>query len=108
MTDSNQRPIAVGDLVAVVRLKPCGHGQPGFIFRVGQIRTTETGKHGCITCGASPKENGLIAVAVGHSHDSLSIPLWRLKRIPPLDELEGVLAQNEITHPITGKKEYVT
>ena len=89
----SDRPIQVGDLVQVVRpLGCCPSISIGWIFIVQKIETYTV--H-CQVCKTVFKEGPL-----AYSGDYY-IPLWRLKRIPPLLELEGVLAQNEIKRPLT-------
>ncbi len=91
-------PISVGDLVVIVRgNKCCGYASGlGVHFNVTKIY--QHSGH-CKACGAF--NSGLVA----DSERPTVTYLYKLKRIPPLSELEGVLAQNEIRHPITGKKE---
>lgn len=92
-------PIKVGDLVVVVRLRSCcGTGRTGTIFKVDNLYQ---GRMSCLGC-TTMRDDGVLARRTG---DFNGYEISRLKRIPPLDELEGVLAQREITNPVTGKKE---
>lgn len=96
--------IKVGDLVVVN--KPASHGPCGLglIFRVTNIRHPERGSSGrawrCSFCGKS----GIHQPGVGRPgglvegyRRTKGMPLWRLKRIPPLSELDDVKRDEEIT-----------
>jgi len=77
------KPISVGDLVVVVKPKPCcGQGALGMVFRVTAILTTPTR---CLFCKT---RNPLLLVAKGEA-DGLFVRFSRLKRIPPLVDLES-------------------
>lgn len=82
------KPINVGDLVVVVKPRPqCGCADRlGEIFRVTEIETGEWGAK-CLTCFKVEDTTAYFSVAYGGSN---SVGIHRLKRIPPLDELEGV------------------
>lgn len=86
----SDRPIQVGDLVIVVGLGVCcpSNGSIGQIFRVGDFYT------GPFDCGTCNKEyQGTLARRVGDNDG------WQpdqLKRIPPLDELDGVSEEREL------------
>lgn len=93
MTD---KPISVGDLVMVVRW-PHGCINPviplGKPFVVAQFRVS-SGK--CAKCGRFIHNPGRRS-ALGATSDGAGIPLSWLKRIPPLDELEGAsLAEGDL------------
>lgn len=82
--------IKVGDLVQVVRPARCGCPTiiGGYVFRVDEIRKVA----GCCTkCGAK------VPVEQTAWGDQGAVSIWRLKRIPPLDELEGEKRDEEIT-----------
>lgn len=86
----SDRPIAVGDLVQVVRWPCCD-------FHVGAIRTVEGFVHfetaHCAICGASgPSSNANL------SGDGRAPVAW-LKRIPPLSELEGMRTEETTKEP---------
>lgn len=87
------KPISVGDLVQVVRHStfakccPDKGGQLGRIFVVGILRPPASGYMRCVHCDRRYPFDGLVAKA---SAQDLAFELGRLKRIPPLDELEGV------------------
>lgn len=82
----SEQPIAVGDLVQVVKPKPCcgSTASMGQIFRVANIRGGDWVLGPCWHCRAD--------LCVPHAQDPAD-GLWaeisRLKRIPPLSELEG-------------------
>ena len=91
------KPIAVGDLVQVVRLSVCcGNGRLGRIFTVAKL--IDTSHISCTACGA--KYHRINAVA--DERGSVGINITRLKRIPPMSELEG--AQSEETRKLPTKE----
>jgi hypothetical protein len=75
--------IRVGDLVVVVRpISCCGHTQGmGRVFIVEFLRD---GMNICMTCGHRSDDS----VDAWYLGSNLAFPLQRLKRIPPLDQLE--------------------
>ena len=78
------KPISVGDLVQVFRPKLCcGNGGDGIgqIFSVAKLFERASS---CPFCGRSTR--GVHAYAITHDRGYL---VGRLKRIPPLEELEG-------------------
>ena len=83
----SDRPISAGDLVQIVRPAPCCGNEygMGLIFRVVSL----DGNGHCMKCGAYP-----LLGAWGSRH---GVIFSRLKRIPPLDELEGEKRDEEIT-----------
>ena len=90
----NTEPIQAGDLVIVVRSYcECGlNRQLGHIFRVVQV--VEHNNY-CYQCHQTMREwtaeTGEITFGM---HDNF--PLYALKRIPPLDELVGAEADEEL------------
>jgi hypothetical protein len=83
--------IEAGDLVMVV--KPticCGRAKFGATFTAGPIRMS-TDPSGCGWCRAANP-----ATMITELPDGKVIPLWRLKRIPPLSELEGKEREREL------------
>ena len=91
--EMNNRPIQVGDLVQVVRGMPCcGAVTPmqGHIFKVTGFKETK-GK--CKNCSA--RANGWMSAKGG----MFPIDVPRLKRIPPLSELEGQRTEEGIKEP---------
>ena len=74
------KPISVGDLVQIVKPKPCcGQYSLGFIFRVESINLAGWF---CSSCGFSGEDPcALYSPAIG-------VGIARLKRIPPYDQLE--------------------
>lgn len=93
------KPISVGDLVVVSR--PVAHcGCPdrlGLIFRVSEIRPALQFGF-CSTCNKNVISNGIL-IAIGAR--PTSVALYRLKRIPPLDELEGEKDYKPVVVPLT-------
>lgn len=90
-------PIKVGDLVMVVR--DCCGKYLGEIF-TAQDLPSRADHAFCDFCKLD--HSAPFFANYGGSHRGAR-PLPWLKRIPPLSELEGVLAQGEIKHPISGK-----
>lgn len=92
--------IQVGDLVAVIRESPCVCGRPSSdyqsIFRVGRIRMSDGRR--CHECRRT-KPDVLIAEPEGFTPGDLIYALSRLKRIPPLGELEGEKQKEDIREP---------
>ena len=86
--------IEVGDLVMVIKPKPCGHALFGYVFFVTAILPNWCDKHQCWTCGAFAPETGLLARGAGGGS---TIPLWRLKKVHPLAEPETVETDERIT-----------
>lgn len=86
-------PIKVGDLVVVVKPNECGCSTSlGHIFRVDHI---QGGPNRCGTCGTA-FENPLDAWQQG---SDWSAPVFSLKRIPPLGELEGAKQKEDLREP---------
>jgi hypothetical protein len=88
----SDRPIQVGDLVQVVRGHECDLGST---FRVGQIREPTLWGWICPKCSCIDRSPELWADR-GDEHGA---PLSWLKRIPPLDELEGERTQENLKEP---------
>ena len=96
MTD--RAAIAVGDLAVVVRLTPCcGKGRLGRIVKItGFVQNGDGGK--CLGCGAS-RAGVLMAKYEGRKKRSHGFSVSRLKRIPPLSELEGSKTDEPMKEP---------
>lgn len=78
------KPISVGDLVVIVKSRECcpERSRFGFIFMVERIETDE------FRCTYCKKDHlGLRTIAWGSGKTGADIS--RLKRIPPLGELEN-------------------
>ena len=94
------RPIQVGDLVQVVRPSFCIGGNEGIGVTFIVERIDLDGGSRCSYCD---KEHG-----DGHYY-ALSVvakgwwPLRRLKRIPPLSELEGQRPEESLRQPVKEK-----
>ena len=84
-------PIKVGDLVQVVRPSICCKSNYGLgdIFKVTDAFPR---KSDCAMCGASP----FVMLLDGH-HSGLFCDSRRVKLIPPLEELDDVKRDEEIT-----------
>ena len=84
-------PIKVGDLVQVVRPTPCGHNT--VVGRVFVVKSISRGSsfNWCLSCGHrwGPEDQAESGAYFGAS-------LWRLKRIPPLSELEGQRTEEKL------------
>lgn len=93
----SERPIQVGDLVQVIKAQPCcgSIGTVGQVFVVKNIRQPRGGGSSCSYCFAVSFK-GLFAE--GKQDGSLT-HLSRLKRIPPLDELEGQKTEEKLKEP---------
>jgi len=90
------KPISVGDLVRITHACCDPKNVVGYFEEVTRISNTSTDCGRCRT-----PHHG--AHAWFRSGNHYGFPVAWLKRIPPLADLEGVLAQGEIKHPITGK-----
>jgi hypothetical protein len=88
------KPISVGDLVVIVRLRECcpENTKLGLIYRVNSLRTAE---YACHYCGKP--HGGQWTVAWGEGNVGANVV--RLKRIPPLSDLEGERTQEDIREP---------
>ena len=85
------RPIQVGDLVVIVKTPPCGCTNGlGKIYRVLGI-DKGPGNNWCAYC---EKFFGSHISAIFSENSGAA--LYRLKRIPPLSELEGEKCDEEI------------
>ena len=83
----SDKPISVGDLVVVVR-DCCGK----YIGRTFIVEQMATGEAECVFCRArfhNVTVAGDASVASLRDNGNLGILTW-LRRIPPLEELEGV------------------
>ena len=83
------KPISVGDLVQVVKPRVCCGDASGLgkVFKVGGFHTGSF----CMACG-------IVAVDVAEiAGDFRSCEISRLKRIPPLEELDDLKRDEEIT-----------
>jgi hypothetical protein len=87
------RAIAVGDLVQVVRRPRCLCDAPslGKIFTVVKLEECSNSYIGC-----NHEAFGENVAAISDSTPQLCIELCRLKRIPPLSELEGTKTDEPI------------
>lgn len=80
------KPISVGDLVVVVKPTPCcgNTNALGLHFVVKEIRPA-IGRYHCEHCKTTwPNE------VVALQEPPYAFRLWRLKRIPPLGEIDGL------------------
>ena len=85
-------PIKVGDLAMLVRDHGCqgGVGVVGFIVQIDRIYAPTPVE---CSCGVPVLTEAAFAID-GHRY---SAPMFWLKRIPPLSELEGEKRDEEIT-----------
>src|SRR5690242_2455289 len=96
------KPIQVGDLVQVV--KPgCNDEHVGLIFVVHHINTLEVRCHFCKTWHLG--HLGAPLACQKGMKDGFEFA--RLKRFPPLDELEGQRSEDELPLPTITLEEYV-
>lgn len=92
----SERPIQVGDLVVVVRGRKCGcaSDSDGVIYRVDCVAKTAEFYSGCF----HPGWEGLRAFSKDKRH---RVELHRLKRIPPLEDLQTFRNTDENpVHPV--------
>lgn len=87
-------PIQAGDLVVIVKPKTCGCQEPlGHIHYVKAIMMSASGGVRCIYCG------NLEPQTVVADFGGIASEIYRLKRIPPLSELEGEKRDEKLTEP---------
>jgi len=88
-------PIKPGDLVVVVRPSLCtgANEDVGRVFRVGAVCPGEGISKHCQSCGKSHEP---LHMMYAEASDGW-FPFARLKRIPPLSELDDVKRDEEIT-----------
>ena len=85
------KPISVGDLVMVVKTQPCcGNGKEKSIGKIYTVLKLVQSS-GCTGC--SEKHIGKI---VAYDKPMSGYLIFRLKRIPPLSELEDVKVHETI------------
>lgn len=101
MTDRADRPIQVGDLVIFVRAC-CSKGDPylGHVYRVEGMQGQFPGVH-CDGCNAmhTGTKFARFKLTANSPYTAWIPPHW-LKRIPPLDELEGSKTDEPIQEPV--------
>ena len=91
----SDKAISVGDLVQVVRVDKCRcQGTLGSIFKVKAIISQWPFGRICNGCG---DRRALNEPHAEDEADGTVAPLWRLKRIPPLSDLEGETRKEELT-----------
>jgi len=84
--------IEVGDLVVVVKPTECGCDHSvGLVYRVARVDLSVPGGVACMHCG-TPWSRRLLAF---HDGGAGAEP-YRLKRIPPLSELESEKNKEEL------------
>ena len=96
----SDKPIQVGDLAMIVRPTRCScHQQAlGRIIKVVAIEGGVSQLWRCSVCGMSYKKlpgEGQYAIDEDGKHRGL----YRLKRIPPLSELEGQRTKEDMKEP---------
>lgn len=83
--------IKVGDLVWVADLPSCGCPHAlGSIFHVTAFNDAPFS--GCVHCGA----DRVPALAAWGDPSGWSVEVWRLRRIPPLEELDEVKKEEAV------------
>ena len=87
------KPIQVGDLVQIVH-SCCGEFI-GTVATVISFKEPATGP--CATCGE--KASGLIRAKFDREKFPLTAPVAWLKRIPPIEELEGQSTEEDLREP---------
>jgi hypothetical protein len=92
-------PIQAGDLVQVVRDSPCECGKArsalGEIFSVIKVRMSRDLR--CVGCKKPAPVQKIVATSGEmNGRSEMVYELWRLKRIPPLKELEGLRSEDEM------------
>lgn len=92
----NERPISVGDVVQVVKLPVCGCDLAmGWTFTVNGIFSGADGN--CSVCSAARGPDTVVAF----SDPQLGcVEIWRVKRFPPFEELDGLETQEPIRQPM--------
>lgn len=94
----SDRPIQVGDLVQIVRWPCCGEFL-GVVFVVGEIFRHKSHPQ-CTACKQTIHEATLCLEGnSAPNKDKLCAPKPWLKRIPPLEELEGQKSQEDMKEP---------
>ena len=95
----SDRPIQVGDLVAVVRPNTCdcaaSRNSFGRLFHVAKIDVSEGGSF-CMQCDKVLSNKPFFFASDGGNRN---YGMYRLKRIPPLEELEGVRTEENLKEP---------
>jgi hypothetical protein len=91
----SDKAISVGDLVVVVRGHECGIGNTGVVRTIG----LSTGSGKCDICGeiVSSIPNEPLAY-IGRW-----VQTWRLKRIPPYDQLEHFRTEESLRRDVKEK-----
>jgi len=96
----SDKPISVGDLVQVVRWGKCRcNGRLGLIFRVSSMGEWDAGGF-CSNC----KTQSVIPPGVKFTYARAEgmaayAPVHWLRRIPPLDDLEGEKRDEKLKEP---------
>ena len=92
--------ISVGDLVVISR--PTTHGCSGglgLVFLATKVRPRRSEMVSCSWCGWEGKTTSGPIVAEGHMDNGKGVGLYRLKRIPPLSEMEGQRSEEQLLFP---------
>ena len=94
---SADKPIAVGDLVQVIKPGRCGCTKAlGEIFVVAEVNRW-AGWADCIVCGKTVIPPNILRAR--DAADGTATELERLKRLPPLSELEGERTEEQLREP---------
>lgn len=88
------RPIQVGDLVQIII--SCCNFRIGNIFHVQEITTPHKKGKLWVECDICRKKVSLLHGVVALEDQATPWPISWLKRIPPLDELEGERTEEKL------------
>ena len=94
-------PIKVGDLVVVVRDR-CGQYLGDLYTVLGFESFPTLTKFNCLRCGITHQislDESMTTIRADRGYGEGNIPLQWLKRIPPLEELEGQRTEETIREP---------
>lgn len=99
------KPISVGDLVVVVKPARCCVASLGTVFTVTRIRNNINFSDGktmtvrCSWCGNKKDVPAAVRPVAEGFNANRGMPLVRLKRIPPLSELESERTEEMLKVP---------
>ena len=88
-------PIKVGDLVVVVR----GHCSDVAVGKIFNVLRLSPGMTRCIQCGRVAEVTIAVSTECGPNGVPHGSDVLNVRRIPPLDELDGVKTEEDIREP---------
>ena len=92
----SDRPIQVGDLVMVVKPTPCCKSEKAIGEIYVALESTDVAPTTrCIHCGLVEPIGDVVMI-----YRQMVIERYRLKRIPPLEELEGQRTEESTRDPV--------